>query len=92
MTGMNEDQLNGEKEQRPLTNSRKIRQENDRQFLKMVVFTLVVVGGLIIALIYGPASLLTSLPILLGGAALIAVPYLVLKGIEWLLKRYNGED
>jgi preprotein translocase subunit SecY len=92
MTGMNEDQLNGEKEKRPLTNSRKIRQENDRQFLKMVVFTLVVVGGLIIALIYGPASLLTSLPILLGGAALIAVPYLVLKGIEWLLKRYNGED
>jgi hypothetical protein len=92
MTGMNEDQLNGEKEERPLTNSRKIRQENDRQFLKMVVFTLVVVGGLIIALIYGPASLLTSLPILLGGAALIGVPYLVLKGIEWLLKRYNGED
>lgn len=92
MTGMNEDQLNGEKEERPLTNSRKIRQENERQFLKMVVFTLVVVGGLIIALIYGPASLLTSLPILLGGAELIAVPYLVLKGIEWLLKRYNGED
>ncbi len=88
---MNDKKLN-ENGERPLTNSRKIRQENDRQFLKMVVFTLVVVGGFIIALIYGPASLLTSLPILLGGAALIAVPYLVLKGIEWLLKRYNGED
>ena len=58
----------------------------------MVVFTLVVVGGLIITLIYGSTSLLTALPILLGGAALIAVPYLVLKGIEWLLKRYYGED
>jgi preprotein translocase subunit SecY len=89
---MDDEMLKVKLEKRPLTNSRKIRQENDRQFLKMVVFTLVVVGGLIIALIYGPASLLTSLPILLGGAALIAVPYLVLKGIEWLLKRYNGED
>ena len=79
-------------EKRPLTNSREIRQTNDRQFLKMVVFTLVVVGGIIIAFIYGPTSLLTSIPILLGGAALVAVPYLVLKGIEWLLKRYYGED
>lgn len=89
---MNDEQLNKGPEKRPLTNSRKIRQTNDRQFLKMVVFTLVVVGGLIIALIYGSTSLLTALPILLGGAALIAVPYLVLKGIEWLLKRYYGED
>ena len=89
---MDDEQLNGEQEKRPLTNSREIRQENDRQFLKMVVFTLVVVGGLIIALIYGPTSLLTSLPILLGGAALIAVPYLVLKGIERLLKWYYGEE
>ena len=89
---MDDEQLNTEQEKRPLTNSREIRQENDRQFLKMVVFTLVVVGGLIIALIYGPTSLLTSLPILLGGAALIAVPYLVLKGIERLLKWYYGEE
>ena len=89
---MDDEQLNKGPEKRPLTNSREIRQENDRQFLKMVVFTLVVVGGLIIALIYGPTSLLTSLPILLGGAALIAVPYLVLKGIERLLKWYYGEE
>ena len=87
---MKESQLGSKGKQRPLTNSRIIRQENDRSFLKMVVFTLVVVGGLIIAMIFGPSSLLTALPILLGGAALIAVPYLVLKGIEWLLKRYNG--
>ena len=81
-----------EQEKTTPTNSREIRQENDRQFLRMVVLTLVVVGGLIIALIYGATSLLTSLPILLGGAALIAVPYFVLKGIDWLLKRYYGED
>ena len=58
----------------------------------MVVFTLIVVGSLIIALIYGPASLLTSLPILLGGAALIAMPYFVLKRIEWLVNRYYSDD
>ena len=58
----------------------------------MIVFTLVMVGGLIIALIYGPASLLTTLPILLGGAALIAAPYFALKGIEWLLNRYYDND
>jgi hypothetical protein len=88
---MSDSNLNTGKEQRPFTNSRKIRQDNDRQFLKMVLFSLVVVGGLIIALVYGPASLLTALPILLGGAAIIAIPYLTLKGIEWLLKRYNRE-
>lgn len=86
---MNDWQLNTDKEQRPSTNSRELRKENDRQFLKMVVFTLVVVGGLIISLIYGPASLLTSLPILLGGAALVAAPYFVLKGLEWLRNRYH---
>jgi hypothetical protein len=90
--GMNDPQVNTDKEQRPSTSSREIRQENDRQFLKMVGFTLVVGGGFIIALIYGPASLLTSLPILLGGAALIAVPYLLLKGLEWLRNRYNGGE
>ena len=87
---MNDLRLNTNDGKRPLTNNRQIRQKNDRQFLKMVVLTLVVVGGLIIALIYGPTSLLTALPILLGGAALVAVPYLVLKGIEWLFMQYNG--
>lgn len=89
---MDDNKLNMKDGKRPFTNSRQIRQENDRQFLKTAVFTLVVVGGFIIALIYGSASLLTALPILVGGAALIAVSYLALKGIEWLLKRYNGED
>lgn len=91
MTGMSDLESNPRDEKRPFTNSRQIRQENDRQFLKMVLFSLVLVGGLIIALVYGVTSLLTALPILLGGAVLIAIPYLTLKGIEWLLKRYNRE-
>ncbi|MCB9419089.1 MAG: hypothetical protein H6667_04760 [Ardenticatenaceae bacterium] len=86
---MDDKEMNGNGK-RPFTNSRQIRRSNDHQFLKMVIFTLVVVGSLIIALFYGPAAVLTALPFLLGGAALIAVPYWLLKGIEWLMTRYNG--
>ena len=53
------------------TNMRRFRRESDRKFLYLVIFTLVVVGGTLIALIYGPATLLTALPCLLAGAALI---------------------
>ena len=91
MISMSDSKSSNKKAQRPFTNSRQIRRENDRQFLKMVLFSLVVVGGFIIALVYGVSSLLTAVPILLGGAAIIALPYLTLKGIEWLVKRYNGE-
>jgi len=40
------------------------------------------VGGGLIALIYGPAALLTALPCLLGGAALILAPWLLLTALE----------
>jgi hypothetical protein len=71
--------------------SRTIRQESDRQFLWLVILTLVVGGSAVIALVYGTTALLTSLPFLLGGAALILFLYLVLNGLERLLKRFNGE-
>jgi hypothetical protein len=66
----------------PPTNMRRFRRESDRKFLYLVIFTLVVVGGGLIALIYGPGSLLTALPCLLIGAALILVPWLVLTVFE----------
>ena len=43
----------------------------DRAYLAMTMGTLLIIGGGIIALIYGPASLLTSLPFLLLGSLLI---------------------
>jgi membrane protein implicated in regulation of membrane protease activity len=66
----------------PPTNMRRFRRESDRKFLYLVIFTLVVVGGTLIALIYGPGSLLTALPCLLAGAALILVPWLLLTVFE----------
>ena len=66
----------------PPTNMRRYRRESDRKFLYLVIFTLVVVGGTLIALIYGPGALLTALPCLLAGAALILVPWLLLTAAE----------
>jgi hypothetical protein len=66
----------------PPTNMRRYRRESDRKFLYLVIFTLVVVGGTLIALIYGPGALLTALPCLLAGAALILVPWLILTAAE----------
>jgi hypothetical protein len=66
----------------PPTNMRRYRRESDRKFLYLVIFTLVVVGGTLIALIYGPGALLSALPCLLAGAALILVPWLILTAAE----------
>jgi len=71
-----------EEEESPPTNTRRFRQDSDRKYLYLVLFTLVVVGGFLIALIYGPESLLTALPCLLGGAALILLPWGVLTLIQ----------
>jgi protein-S-isoprenylcysteine O-methyltransferase Ste14 len=74
---------------RPLTGSDRIRKESERKYLIMILFTLVVVGGGLIAVIYGPEALLTALPCLLGGAGLILIPWLLLTALEkW---RYRSE-
>ena len=62
--------------------AREIRKNNDRFTLIMVLFTLVVVGSLLIGLIYGWLAILTALPFLLGGAFLIFVPWGLLVLIE----------
>ncbi|MCP4421043.1 MAG: hypothetical protein GY805_30905 [Chloroflexi bacterium] len=62
--------------------SREIRKNNNRSFLIMVIFTLVVVGSVLIGLIYGWLAILTALPFLLGGALLILLPWGLLTLIE----------
>lgn len=62
--------------------AREIRKNNDRFTLVMVLFTLVVVGSLLIGLIYGWLAILTAVPFLLGGAFLIFVPWGLLILIE----------
>ncbi len=74
------------------TNMRRYRRESDRKFLYLVIFTLVVAGGGLIALIYGPGALLTALPCLLAAAALILVPWLILTAAEKWRDRMEQAD
>jgi hypothetical protein len=73
-------------------NMRRFREENDRKFLKLVIFTLVVVGGGLIGLVYGPGALLTAVPCLLAGAVAILLPWLLLVVIEKWLKWMEERD
>jgi hypothetical protein len=81
-------------DKRPATNMRRIRQDSDRSFLLLAIATLIIVGGLLIGLIFGPETLLTALPCLVGGAALILAPWLLLSMLEkWRNKaEYHEEE
>jgi uncharacterized membrane protein YoaK (UPF0700 family) len=76
-------------ENRPTNVRRQRRQENRRQ-VWLVIFTLFVIGGGLTAVIYGPTALLGVLPVLLIGLGLLALPYLVLKGLEAWLRWYEN--
>ena len=73
--------------QHPPTDMRRQRKQTERRLLLLIVVVLVFVGGGLIALIYGPAALLTALPCLLGGAGAILVLYLLFALAERWLNR-----
>ena len=77
---------------RPTTNIRRNRRDSEKKFLALVLFTLVFVGGGLIALIFGVGALLTALPCLLGGAALMIGLWLLLSLGEWWLRRRDQFD
>lgn len=64
------------------------RRDQDRVYLALTIGTLLFVGGGIIAVVYGPAALLTALPFLLLGALLIAVLWIAASAITtWRQKQ-----
>ncbi|MBV7331570.1 hypothetical protein KFU94_25710 [Chloroflexi bacterium TSY] len=69
-------------EARPPTNMRRFRKKSDRNALILVIFTLVVVGGGLIAWALEPVALLTALPCLLGGAVILVMLWLLLTLLE----------
>lgn len=75
------------------TNGRQQRQAENHRYLWLVLFTLVVVGGGLIGLIYGQGALLTAVPCLLAGAALILIPWWILTLLEkwrnWMEREAN---
>lgn len=66
----------------PPTNSRKMKQDNERRMVIMTLITLIGVGSFVIAIVYEPSSLITALPCLVGGGLLIWVMYLLLNKLE----------
>jgi hypothetical protein len=61
----------------PPTDARRARKRQERQLLALAIGVLVIVGGALIALVYGPRALLTALPCLLAGAGAILLLYLL---------------
>jgi len=61
----------------PPTDARRVRRRQERQLLALVIGVLVLVGGALIALIYGPGALLTAIPCLSAGAGAILILYLL---------------
>ncbi len=58
-------------EEKKPTDMRKYRRQSERQLVLLVIAFLVLVGGGLIGLIYGWIAVLSALPCLLGGAAII---------------------
>ena len=73
--------------QRPPTDYRRNRRQNERRLLYAVLAVLVLVGGGLITLIWGPGAGLSGLVCLLGGAGLIVALWLVLT----LVERWAGD-
>jgi hypothetical protein len=64
-----------------MSKDRKGERPWDRSILLLVIGTLVIGGGGVIALVYGPGALLTALPLLLLGAGLILIPWALLTAV-----------
>lgn len=63
------------KKQNAPTDYRKQRKDEERNMIKLVLFVLIVVGGGLIGLIYGPVALLGALPCLIGGGIVLALAW-----------------
>jgi hypothetical protein len=59
------------------TDTRRARKRHERQLIALAIGVLVIVGGALIALVYGPTALITALPFLLVGAGAILALYLL---------------
>ena len=73
-------------ENRP-ENPREQRRRRERIHVIMVLGTLVLVGGGLIGVIFGPAALLTALPVLVGAAVLILALFGLMRLLDWVLDR-----
>lgn len=76
----------------PDTRAKKPKRNNDSHYLWIVIVFLIVVGSGVIFLVYGAGALILALPVLIGGALLILMPFLLLQLIGWFLKKINERN
>jgi Na+/phosphate symporter len=70
------------------TNTRKLRDDLNRRLFWLVLFVLVIVGGGLIAAIYGSSAAVLGLACLLVGAGVIGLVW----AIFTLIGKWVGED
>jgi len=73
------------KHKRPLS-TREYRRQTERQLVIAVAVVLVVVGSLIIGLVYGWPAIFTAWLCLLPGAGIFVALWLLLNGLEYLIR------
>jgi hypothetical protein len=72
----------------PPTDMRRLRKQNERRILGITLVTLIVVGGSLIGVFFGPIEMLAALPCLLSGGGAILGLWLLFAFLErWLDKR-----
>lgn len=67
---------------RPPTDYRQLRRRHDRNLFLAVILFLVIVGGGLIYMIYGSGALVTGLACLVVGSGLMVALWLILSAIE----------
>jgi hypothetical protein len=66
---------------------REYRRRLDRRLFAGFVLLLLIVGGGLIYLLYGPSAALLGLACMLGGLLPAGLLWLILRGLEWWGKR-----
>lgn len=72
------------------TDMRAYRRRSERNLVIAVVVAFLIVGSAIIGLVYGWVSLITGLLFLLPGVAIFVLLWLLLKGLERLVRDKDG--
>ncbi len=68
------------------TDMRAYRRRNERNLVIAVVISFLVLGSIVIGLVYGWMALLTGFLILLPGVVIFILLWLLLKGLERLVR------